>query len=175
MIQKAMIVCFMLTAGFSVFAEGIFTQKAEKTNVIKQEVMYGEGISVSTFGTLYYNTHSIGIGAGFQAGKVARITVDVQSLLRDSYEGIIINTGAFFGVAPSINSARIYGGPQVSFSIIKDKSLQISLGGKGGCELFVNPHASVFFEVGAIAPVYRSSDTYKLQSVLLGGGFRFFF
>lgn len=174
MIKKIVLVYVILISGFYVFAEGFTAQDIEELEKAGQEDLYGEGITISLLGTLYYNAYSLGLGTGFQAGKIARITAEVQALLRDSYEGLIINAGVSFGAPSSSNTIRIYGGPQASLVLFKDTSFQAGLGGKGGMEFFVNHLTAAFLEFGGIAPLYSSNPLHKLQSFFFCGGYRLF-
>lgn len=175
MIKKIAIACLLLISGFYVFADGFTAQDIEELETAGQEELYGEGINAGLFGTLYYNVYSLGLGAGFKAGKTARITVELQALLRDSFEGLIMNAGVSFGSPPSAGTIRIYGGPQASFVLFRDASFQAGIGGKGGIEFFVNHLAASFIEFGGIAPLYSSSPSNKIQSFFFSGGYRFFF
>lgn len=175
MIKKTMLMCIICLIGyFSVFADGFTPQDIEELETAGQEEVFGGGINASLIGTMYYNAYSLGIGTGFQAGSIARITAEVQILLKDSYEGLMINAGVSFGAPPSNNTIRIYGGPQASFVFFLDESFQAGLGGKGGMEFFVNHLTASFIEFGGIAPLYSSNTSHKMQSFFFCGGFRLF-
>lgn len=168
--RKVLMLIIYISLVQNLFSNSLFDEL--KNAQQNSEMIYGDSnalsISAGMFNDYSFNTFSIIIPLGNiykikpEIGIIYSRNEDIAGHIKISFQ---------LGSPPSSNKTRIYGGPRVECNI---PYTDISVGGFGGLEFFVNEFSSSYLEFGGLGTINSTNSDHTGFGTFFTGGLNFY-